>query len=250
MGDPRKLRKKYAVPRAQWNAERISEERGLANEYGLKNIREVWIAKEQLRKLRREARKFVGVSTGGADISALKQRAVRMGFVPPTATLDDMLSLTPRAVLDRRLQSLVFRAGLANSIKQARQLITHGYIALNGRKVTTPGMLVLVEYDKNITHYRSISLPEKKTKREERAAKTEERAKRIISEMKTAPTAAVEAGLETEGAEIKEIEVPEGGIEEGEEAEGTEAVKTPEGEKKLAGVKTPESGKKHEAGKK
>jgi len=232
MGDPRKLRKKYAVPMAQWNAERIAEERGLVDEYGLKNIREVWIAKQELRKLRTEARKCVGVAKGGAaDIDALKQRAVRMGYVPPKASLDDMLGLTARAILDRRLQTLVFRAGLANSMRQARQLIVHGYIALDGQKVTTPGMIVPVEYDKKISYYKPISLPKKQTKREERASRTEEKAKKIISELKVAPASAVEAEeAEAEikgeaGAEIKEIEVPEGEVEEGAETEKKEVKK-------------------------
>lgn len=200
MGDPRKLRKKYDVPMAQWNAERIADEHELVEEYGLKNIREVWIAKAELRKVRREARKLVGaVGKGTEGIEALKARVVRMGYAPATATLEDFLGLTPRAVLERRLQTIVFKAGLANSLKQARQLITHGYIALGGRKVTAPGMLVPVDLERKLAYYRTVSLPVARTKREERAAKAEEKLQETISGIKAAPKAL--AAEEEEGEE-------------------------------------------------
>jgi small subunit ribosomal protein S4 len=44
--------------------------------------------------------------------------------------------------LERRLDSIVFRAGLARTIPAARQLVTHGHISVNGRRLTYPGALV------------------------------------------------------------------------------------------------------------
>ena len=44
--------------------------------------------------------------------------------------------------LERRLDNVVCRAGLAASRSQARQLITHGHIEVNGRGVTAPSQLV------------------------------------------------------------------------------------------------------------
>jgi small subunit ribosomal protein S4 len=41
-------------------------------------------------------------------------------------------------LLERRLDSLVFRAGLARTIPAARQLVTHGHIAVNGKRLTYP----------------------------------------------------------------------------------------------------------------
>ncbi|WDV44282.1 30S ribosomal protein S4 [Clostridiaceae bacterium M8S5] len=40
--------------------------------------------------------------------------------------------------LECRLDNLVYRAGLGNSIRQARQMVTHGHILVNGRKVDIP----------------------------------------------------------------------------------------------------------------
>jgi len=64
------------------------------------------------------------------------------------ATLDDLLILTPEAFLERRLQTVVFKKGLAKTIKQARQLITHGFIAINGRRVTAPSYMVNLEEER------------------------------------------------------------------------------------------------------
>ncbi len=51
------------------------------------------------------------------------------------ATGDKLVEL-----LERRLDNLVFRAGFAPTIPAARQLVAHGHIALNGRRVTIPSI--------------------------------------------------------------------------------------------------------------
>jgi len=44
--------------------------------------------------------------------------------------------------LERRLDNVVMRLGLADSRSQARQLVTHGHITVNGRKMSVPSYLV------------------------------------------------------------------------------------------------------------
>ncbi len=46
--------------------------------------------------------------------------------------------------LERRLDNLVYRAGIASSIRQARQLVVHGHITVDGRKVDRPSYRVAV----------------------------------------------------------------------------------------------------------
>lgn len=46
--------------------------------------------------------------------------------------------------LETRLDNLVYRAGFANSIRQARQIVVHGHILLNGKKVDRPSYKVSV----------------------------------------------------------------------------------------------------------
>lgn len=44
--------------------------------------------------------------------------------------------------LETRLDNIVFRLGFATSRRQARQLVLHGHITVNGRKVNVPSFLV------------------------------------------------------------------------------------------------------------
>lgn len=45
-------------------------------------------------------------------------------------------------LLERRIDNVVYRLGMASSRSQARQLVSHGHILHNGRKVTIPSALV------------------------------------------------------------------------------------------------------------
>lgn len=59
--------------------------------------------------------------------------AVRQGGV----TGENLLVL-----LESRLDNVVYRAGLANSRNEARQLVLHGHFTVNGKKVNIPSFLV------------------------------------------------------------------------------------------------------------
>jgi small subunit ribosomal protein S4 len=45
-------------------------------------------------------------------------------------------------LLERRLDNVVFRAGFARTIPQARQLVRHGFISVDGRRVDIPSFRV------------------------------------------------------------------------------------------------------------
>src|SRR3954468_18678127 len=45
-------------------------------------------------------------------------------------------------MLERRLDNVVYRSGFSTSRRQARQLVNHGHIAVNGRKVDIPSFQV------------------------------------------------------------------------------------------------------------
>ncbi len=47
-------------------------------------------------------------------------------------------------MLERRLDNVVYRAGLASSRSQARQLVTHGHVRVSGRKVNIPNYMVKI----------------------------------------------------------------------------------------------------------
>ena len=45
-------------------------------------------------------------------------------------------------ILERRIDNVVFRLGLANTRRQARQIVRHGHIAVNGKRLDIPSALV------------------------------------------------------------------------------------------------------------
>lgn len=45
-------------------------------------------------------------------------------------------------ILELRLDNVVYRAGLADSLKQARQLVAHNHVLVNGRKVNIPSRVL------------------------------------------------------------------------------------------------------------
>lgn len=47
-------------------------------------------------------------------------------------------------LLERRLDNVVYRLGLASTRQQARQLVSHGHITVNGRKTNIPSFTVKV----------------------------------------------------------------------------------------------------------
>lgn len=57
---------------------------------------------------------------------------------------EEMTGAALLKALECRLDNLVYRAGFARSIRQARQLVTHGHILVNGSKVDIPSFGVRV----------------------------------------------------------------------------------------------------------
>jgi len=144
VGDPKKPRKKWQGPKHPWIKERLLKEIELVGRYGLKNKKELWRAETMARKLRHRARALLALPEDERReaMRALLDRLYALGLVEKDATLDDILGLTAANILERRLQTIVYKKGLAQTMHQARQLIVHGHIAIAGRRVTSPGYLV------------------------------------------------------------------------------------------------------------
>ena len=154
MGDPKKQRKKFDTPRFPWQIDTLEAELKLLGQYGLRNKREIWRHKTLVSKYRGIGRSLLGMSAGERKIQEkqLLDRLNRLGILPEESELDDVLDLRLEDILERRLQTLVFQRGLSQSIQQARQLIAHGHIAIEGRKVSAPSYLVLKDEEEKITY--------------------------------------------------------------------------------------------------
>ena len=145
MGDPKKPRPKFNPPRNPWQSDQLSQELYLLGTYGLRNKRELWKAQTYRSNIRKQARQLLAAASDirGREEPKLLSHLGRQGLIQnPSPTLDDVLSLTIENVLERRLQTLVWRRGLARTPYQARQLVSHGHVSLNQRRVDIPSYLV------------------------------------------------------------------------------------------------------------
>jgi small subunit ribosomal protein S4 len=145
----KKLKKQYDTPNEGWDEERINREIQLMDDYGLKNKREIYKAQSQLRDLRQEARNLVA-SENETERKELIRKTNRLGLVRQDAELEEILSLNLTDLLDRRLQTAVDRRGYTDTVKEARQLVVHGHVYVDGQRVTVPGYLLTQDEEKEI----------------------------------------------------------------------------------------------------
>ncbi|MBR9707096.1 MAG: 30S ribosomal protein S4 [Candidatus Diapherotrites archaeon] len=152
MGDPGKLRRKYVTPRKAWDKERIVSEKKIVQGFGLKNKKELWRAEAYIGKARGIARDLLARTDEESDFreTELMTSLQRRALIQEGASLDNVLALNVEDILERRLQTQVWKMGLALTQKQARQFIAHGKIGLSNKKITAPSYWVLAGDEKNI----------------------------------------------------------------------------------------------------
>ncbi len=141
--------KRYETPNHPYQEDRIAEESELVGRYGLSNKQELYRAQSELRDYRREARRLIGEAQG--DVAAAETageefvtRLQRYGILDASDGIEAVLSLDVTDVLERRLQTIVYRQGLANTVGQARQFVVHGHVTVEAARVTRPGYEVAV----------------------------------------------------------------------------------------------------------
>jgi len=135
-----------------WDRARIEAEKKIEQSYGLRRKKELWRAESILRNYRGIAR-GLAASKDKEKEKILIAKLAKMGLLSLTASLDDVLALTVENLLERRLQTLAYRKGLAKTAKEARQMIVHGHVAVNEKRVVWPGMLVMLDDESRIKYY-------------------------------------------------------------------------------------------------
>jgi len=99
------------------------------------------------------------------------------------AELHNVLSLELKDILERRIQSVIFRKGLTRSMKQARQFIVHRHITVGKKEITSPSYLVTLEEERSLAFKPKSTLAEEDhpertilavNKEEEKKEETEE----------------------------------------------------------------------------
>jgi small subunit ribosomal protein S4 len=204
MGDPRKPHKAFQTPRHPWRKDQLEEELHLVGDYGLRNKRELRRHETDLSQIRGIARTLLGQEE---EARAQLERQyltslARRGILPESATVDNILDLNVKDLMERRLQTIVYRSGLAKSIHQARQFVIHGHISVAGDIVTVPSYVVHRDLESRIAFHQTSPLSN--AQHPARAATgTGKRVARIIEEA-TAPTGPAMPVLPEVSPEVRE----------------------------------------------
>jgi len=154
-GAARNCSKTYKVPRRPFEKERIDQELTLIGEYGLRNKREIWRVAYTLSNIRRAARELLTLDDKDPrrlfEGNALIRRLVRIGVLDEhKMKLDYVLALKIEDFLERRLQTQVYKLGLAKSIHHARVLIRQRHIRVGKQIVNIPSFVVRLDSQKHI----------------------------------------------------------------------------------------------------
>ncbi|MBW2975880.1 30S ribosomal protein S4 [Candidatus Woesearchaeota archaeon] len=152
MGSPKKQRKKFSKPAHPWQKERILAEKELLKEYGLNRKYEIWKMSSILKNFTRQAKNLVSPENPQVEKerNQLLTKLLSLGLASKDSKIEDVLSLTLKDIMERRLQTLVYRKNMANTVKQARQLIVHEHISVGGKTITAPSHLVPLREENNI----------------------------------------------------------------------------------------------------
>lgn len=153
MGHPKKQRRKYENPFRPYSKARIEREKKIMKEFGLRRKRELRRSEALLRNLRRRARALQAFENKEEE-KKLMQTVKKLGL-GDVRKLEDVLGLNIEHILSRRLQTIVYKKGIASTIKHARQLIVHGHIFLGNRKTVWPSQLLEIDKENNIK-YRGV----------------------------------------------------------------------------------------------
>ena len=172
MGDIKKQKKKFSKPSHPWQKDRIEAEKEMLKQYGLRRKYEIWKIDSLLRKFLNRAKTIIAQRTVQSEFEKkqMLERLYSLGLLKQGSRVEDVLNLTIKDLMERRLQTLVARKQLARSMLQARQFITHENVAIGAKKITAPSYLVSVQEEPQINLVKAVNITtsaaEKKTEKE------------------------------------------------------------------------------------
>ena len=107
----------------------------------------VGVAKESNREPKKSMRKKSEYGNQLTEKQKLKfiygilERQFR-GIYDRAKKMDGITGENLLVLLERRIDNVVYRMGLASTRRQARQLVTHGHIAVNGKRLNIPSAVI------------------------------------------------------------------------------------------------------------
>jgi len=191
--------KTYSKPKRPFDKARLEEEAEIKKEFGLKNKKEIWKADAKINSIREKAKKLIPASE--AEQKEFFERLNKIGL--KVDSMAEVLSLDKKDFLNRRLQTVLVHKKLATTIKQARQLIIHKKILVDGKALNSPSYVVPVSLEKKIT----LKTKKKKVaKKEEPKVEAQEAPEEQVAEEKPVEEAPKEQPTKEE---VKEEIQPE-----------------------------------------
>lgn len=161
---------KFSRTRKPFELSRIKEENALVERYGLKNKKEIWKTLAKVDYYRNRAMALAKSPLKEQHVLFKKLQALGLK-VEHTA---DVLGLRVENLLERRLPTIVHKKGLANTVKHARQLVSHKKILIYGKVVDAPSYLVPIAEENHIALKKSAKKPKPKAETTETAESLEE----------------------------------------------------------------------------
>ena len=147
--------KKFDWPKKLWDKPRILEENKLVEEYGLKNKKEIWKTDAKIKYFRNRAKALI--TADSSDQEAFFNKLNIIGL--KVSSISDVLALEIEDLLKRRLSTVVWKKGLANTAKNARQLITHKKVKVGEIVVDVPSYIVKLAEEKTLTIKLKVKKP-------------------------------------------------------------------------------------------
>ena len=139
--------KQYSRPKRPFDKTRIDQEAKIKEDFGLKNKKEIWRAEARIGSIREKAKKLIGAEESKQQ--ALFEKLNKQGL--KVNSIADILGLEKEDYLNRRLQTIVVKKGLASTQKAARQLVTHKKVLVNGRAIDSPSYIVPISLEEKIS---------------------------------------------------------------------------------------------------
>ncbi|HLF53795.1 MAG TPA: 30S ribosomal protein S4 [Candidatus Nanoarchaeia archaeon] len=153
------IRKKnrYSRPKKAFEISRIKEENALLKKYGLKNKLEVWKSIAKVNYFRKRAKALAKSPLEEQKVLFDKLKALGLDI----NSIADVLALKIENLLERRLPTIIYKKGLAKTAKEARQMVAHKRILIEGKVINIPGYLVSL-MEENLITLKKKAKPSKK----------------------------------------------------------------------------------------
>jgi len=138
---------KFLRPKKPFEKERINDENELIKQFGLKNKKEIWKTLAKVNYYRGRAKALAKSTLEEQKVLFSKLQAIGLNV----NSIADVLDLKVENLLERRLPTLVAKQKFASTTKQARQMVTHKRVFIDGKIVNAPSYIVKTDEEKKIT---------------------------------------------------------------------------------------------------